>query len=144
MAEEILPLARAIAAAIHAPLEFIQVVADSDELTAEENYLRQLARQHGAQVRFVFSDDIAGAIIAELEKEPGSVAALTSHGRTAFLETVMGSVASSVIRGCHRPVLVFRPSGKDHRTQEQIKSVAVAVDGGTFATATDLICSWVR
>jgi nucleotide-binding universal stress UspA family protein len=133
MAEEILPMARAIAAAMHAELAFIRVVGDADELAAEENYLRQLAREYGAELRFVFSDDIPGAIMAELAKEPRSVAALTSHGRTAFLEALMGSVASTVIRASHRPVLVFRPSGKNQRSQEQIKSVAVALDGGAFA-----------
>ena len=90
-------------------------------------------RAGGPEVRFVFSDDVPGAIIAELEKEPGSIAALTSHGRTALLEAIMGSVASSVIRGCRRPALVFKPNGTTRQAGTRIRTVAVALDGGNFA-----------
>jgi len=132
-AERILPVARTISTAMQGHMTVLRVVADIDELAAEEGSLRELARRYGAEVRFVFSDDVPGAIIAEIEKHPSSIPAMTSHGRSSLFQALMGSVALSVVRSCGRPVLVYRPLRNDPGAPAAIKTIAIALDGGRSA-----------
>ena len=61
LAQQILPLAHGITAAASATLTLLRVVADADELAAEESDLRQCARRYRAEVRFLLSADPAAA-----------------------------------------------------------------------------------
>ena len=56
----------------------------SKELSAEESYMRERAGVFSAPIRFLIAPDPAIAIIEELEKNPRAMAALTTHGRTAW------------------------------------------------------------
>ena len=51
----------------------------------------------------------ADAITAYVNDEAGTVAALATHGRSGLVGTLTGSVARSVARKAHGPVLVRRP-----------------------------------
>jgi len=133
LAEKILPLARGIATPMKAKLAVLRVVLDADELAAEEKYLRERAHAYGAQMRFLISNDPPSAIIAELERHPGAIPAMTTHGRTAWAEAILGSVALNVIREAGRPVLLFRPRREDLPTPEKISTLVVPLDGGEFA-----------
>ena len=108
LAEKILPLARGLTAPKGGRLTLLRIVQHTDQLAAEEEYLRDCARQYSAELRFRVSSDSAGAIIAELERDPHAIAALTTHGRTAWVEAILGSVVLRVIREAKRPVIVFR------------------------------------
>jgi hypothetical protein len=77
----------------------VRVVGDSNELSVEENYMRERARLFRAPIRFVVSSDPATSILGELEKNPRAIAAMTTHGRSAWGEALLGSVALKVIRG---------------------------------------------
>lgn len=132
LAEKILPLARAISAA-KSRLTLLRVVADPAELAAEEAYLRDLARRYGAEQRFVIAAKPAGAIAAELERHPHAIAALTTHGRSAWTEALLGGVALRVVGESKRPVLLFRPLENDREVPKEIKTVAVALDGGEWS-----------
>ena len=109
LAEKILPLARAIASGKGAKVILLRVVGDSKELSAEESYMRQRAGLFRVPFRFIIARDPATAIVEELEKNPRAIAALTTHGRTAWGEALLGRVALQVIRGARRPVLLYRP-----------------------------------
>jgi len=132
LAEKILPLERGIAAAKGGKLTLLRVVADVDDLSSEENYLRDCARQYCAQLSFLVSSDPANAIAAELASNPNAIAALTTHGRTAWAEAILGSVAHLVLREAKRPVLLFRPLEKDD-APKQITTVVVALDGNELS-----------
>jgi nucleotide-binding universal stress UspA family protein len=132
LAEKILPLARGVTIAAGGRLTLLRVVEDAAELAAEEEYQRDCARQYGADLRFRISSDPADAIVAELERVPGAVAALTTHGRSAWLEALLGSVAFRVIRAAKRPVIIFRSLG-GHDAPRRIDNVTVALDGSRFA-----------
>jgi len=116
-----------------AKLAVLRVVLDADELAAEESYMRERACAFGAQMRFLVSNDPASAIIAELERRPGAIPAMTTHGRTAWAEALLGSVALNVIRGAGRPVLLYRPRPEGLPTPAKISTLVVALDGGKFA-----------
>ena len=63
LAEKIIPLARGLTqAAAAGKLIFLRIVQDSAEISTEEEYLSDCARQHGAQLRFAVSLDPARAI----------------------------------------------------------------------------------
>src|SRR4029078_5534571 len=85
LAEKILPLARGVTIAAGGRLTLLRVVKDGGRPAPEEEYQRDCARQYGADLRFRISSDAADAIVAELERIPGAVAALTTHGTRASL-----------------------------------------------------------
>jgi len=132
-AEKILPLARGIARAARAQLTFLRVVEDTDELAAEENYMREEAGRFGAQVRFVVSPDAAGAIQEELQGHPGAIAVMTTHGRTAWTEAILGSIALKLVRTSRRPVILCRPLRHDRDLPKKISTILVALDGSEFS-----------
>ena len=133
LAEKVLPLARGITVPGKGRLALLRVVQDADELAAEEEYLRDCARRYSAELRFRVSSDAAEAILAELKRDPRAIAALTTHGRTAWLEAILGSVALRVIRDAKRPVIVFRPLGNDREAPKKIRTIALALDGSRFS-----------
>jgi len=133
LAEQILPLARGITGAKGGKLVLLRVVQEPAELSAEEEYWRDCARQYGAELRYIVSADPAQAIAAELQRSPRAVAALTTHGRTAWAEAILGSVALGVIRESKRPVLVYRPRGNGSDAPKKISTMAVALDGSAFS-----------
>lgn len=133
LAEKILPLARGMARQGKRRLIFLRIVEDNDELAAEEEYLRNLTREYGAELRFRVSPDPAGAIIAELDRQPRAIAALTTHGRTAWGEAILGSVALGVLRGAKRPVIIFRSYNNPREAPKRISTIALALDGTHFA-----------
>lgn len=133
LAEKILPLARVITASKGGRLTVLRVVKETSELAAEENYLRDCARQYRAELRFLVSSDPAQAIGAELARNPRAIAALTTHGRTVWAEAILGNVTLRVIRESKGPVIVFRPREDGSNVPEKITTVAVALDGGDFS-----------
>jgi len=135
MAETIAPIAQGIATVRAATLTVFRALRNPGEVATEEDYLRAAARRFGAQIRVAVSDDPAQAIIQELEKNPGAMAALTTHGRTALGEAILGSVAHRVLRGAERPIMLYRPLGRADEAPERITTLAVALDGSEFAEA---------
>ncbi len=133
LAQEILPLAHGIATAASASLTLIRVVADTDELAAEECELRQCAQRYRADVKFLLSADPAAAIIGELEAKPNAIAAMTTHGRTAWTEAILGSVALRVIQGSIRPVILYRAVSGNGGAPKRIATLVLALDGSEFS-----------
>jgi hypothetical protein len=109
-------------------LIFLRVIEDPAEIRAEEEYLNDCARHYGAQLRVAISTEPAHAIRAELVREPRAIAALTTHGRGAWAEAVMGSVVLEAMR----PVLLFRPQER-REAPKKIITVAAALDGSPFS-----------
>jgi len=133
LAQEILPLAQGITATTSTTLTLIRVVGDADELAAEESELRQCARRYRAEVRFLLSADPAAAIVGELEDKPNAIAAMTTHGRTAWTEAILGSVTLRVIQGSSRPVILYRAVSGDAEAPKRISTLVLALDGSEFA-----------
>jgi nucleotide-binding universal stress UspA family protein len=132
LGEKIIPLGRGLTRATAGKLIFLRVVQDPAEISTEEDYLKQCARHYGAELRFVVSPDPAEAIITELNREPRATAALTTHGRTAWAEAIMGSVALRILRKATGPVLLFRPQNQNE-APKKITTVAAALDGSAFS-----------
>jgi nucleotide-binding universal stress UspA family protein len=133
LAETVLPLARGLTVPRSGTLTLLRVVADAAELAAEEDYLRDCARQYGGQLRFIVDADPGHAIGAELARLPQAIAALTTHGRSAWGEAIVGSVALQVIRAARRPVILYCPLGRDNHAPKNISKIVLALDGSEFA-----------
>jgi nucleotide-binding universal stress UspA family protein len=132
-AEAILPIAKAMTDAAGGEIDILRVVEDAAEIGSEGPHLQERARQYSARLRFAVSLDTVSAIRNELVNDPSSTAALTTHGRGAALETVMGSVAFNVLREARRPALLFRPKQRVWNPGKRIKLVAAALDGTRFS-----------
>lgn len=133
LAEKILPLARGIAVAKGAKLTLLRVAEDTGDLSAQESYMRDRARLFGAEARFLISPDPASAVIGELETKRRAIAAMTTHGRTAWAEALLGSVALKVIQGARRPVLLFHPRPGISDPPAKITMLVIALDGSEFS-----------
>jgi len=133
LAEKILPLAQGVAKATGATMALLRVVGDNSEMAAEESYMRNQASLCGAQIRFLLSRDPPAAIVEELAKNPGAVPVMTTHGRTAWAEALLGSVALKVIRGAKRPVLLHRPLPSHAEAPAKIVQLVAALDGSKFS-----------
>jgi nucleotide-binding universal stress UspA family protein len=132
-AEKILPLAQGIATGRGSSFVLLRVVANDAELSAEESYMRERSGVFHAPIRFLISSDPAAAIVEELKKHPRATAALTTHGRTAWGEALLGSVALKVIRGAKRPVLLYRPRPDGSDPPAKIATLIVALDRSEFS-----------
>jgi nucleotide-binding universal stress UspA family protein len=133
LAERIIPLARCLSQAAAGKLVFLRVIQNPAEIAEAEAYLRECARLHGAQLRLAVSLDPAREIQNELMSEPRALAALATHGRTAWAEAIMCSVALAVVREAMRPVLLWRPQERDWNVADKITTVAAALDGSAFS-----------
>lgn len=129
LAEDAIPLARSLS---RGQVTFLRVVNEATELGDEIEHLRECARQHGAQLRIVVAPEPAAAIAAELARRSSSIAVLATHGRSAWGEAIMGSVALRVLRQALRPVVFYRP--RPERWQHgRIEAVAALLDGSSFS-----------
>ncbi len=133
LAETVLPLACGLTAAQGGTLTLLRVVAEPAELASEEDHVRDCARQYSAKLRILVGGDPAAAIAAELQRRPQAIAALTTHGRSAWGEAIIGSVAQRVIRLARRPVIVHCPLGPQRDAPKKISQIVVALDGSEFA-----------
>jgi nucleotide-binding universal stress UspA family protein len=95
--------------------------------------LRDCARRHGAQSKFLIGADPGEAIVTELKNSPGALVAMTTHGRSAWTEAIIGSVALSVIQQSRRPVVIYCSQADDQKAPSTIQTIAVALDGGEFS-----------
>jgi nucleotide-binding universal stress UspA family protein len=126
-------LAQGIASAKGFTVILLRVVGDSEELSAEESYMRDRVGVFRAPMRFLISPDPAAAIIGKLENNPQATAALTTHGRTAWGEALLGSMALKVIRGARRPVLLYRARSDSPSAPAKITNLVMALDGSEFS-----------
>lgn len=131
--EEVLPYALGIARAGGARLSLLRVVGREDERADARRDLDALAAELGAQASVVVgAGDTADVILGEAGREPGTLVAMTSHGRSGLMEAIMGSVAMRIVRASRDPVLLYRPSGASatgRRDPVSIKGVLLPLDG---------------
>lgn len=130
--EEVLPHAQGLARVHGTTLTLMRVVERDSEKSEAEAYVKPLADRLSAQsISAVARGDVADAIIAEARRVPGTLVAMTSHGRSGLMEAILGSVALRVVRSGGAPVLLYRPSGADERAgaQHKVSRIVLPLDG---------------
>lgn len=83
---------------------------------AAERFLREVRSRipeamGSVDVRVVEEGNAAAGIVKESRREDIDLVAMATHGRGGLRRLMLGSVAESVVRGAHIPVLLYRPVG---------------------------------
>lgn len=111
VAESILPYVLGICGATQSHLTLVRVIDDEGQRAQAGDYVDALAAKLGVEGRCVSADgDVAAALHKEVARVPGTLLAMTTHGRSGLLGAVLGSVAMKVLRaGGQAPMLMYRP-----------------------------------
>lgn len=137
-AEEIVPYALGFARSMGARLTLLHVAKHDSDVAAAEEYMQPLARRLGAEGKVVVAHtDTGKVILEELSQHPRTLVTMTTHGHTALLEAILGSVALSVVHDAGQPVLIYRPRGtlRSGAVDKEMKiaSVMAPLDGSKFS-----------
>lgn len=133
---QILPLAGTLARSTGAQVALFQAVEKSERLAEVEQELRALAASHGAQAICAEAHgDVADAILQEAERVPGTLVAITSHGRSGVMRAVLGSTALNVLRAGGEPIVVYRPQepAGGSAAGAAIERIVVPLDGSPLS-----------
>ena len=133
IAESILPYALGICRATQSQLALVRVVDDDGQRAQAGAYVDALAARLQAEGQCVSADgDVAAALLKEVARVPGTLLAMTTHGRSGLLGAVLGSVAMKVLRaGGQAPMLMYRPHERftgDLTQPVEISRVLVPMD----------------
>jgi nucleotide-binding universal stress UspA family protein len=132
--EEVLPIAAGIAQASGATLQVMRVILAADQGAEARDYLKRAADKYGAvALPPAESTGVAGSIIAEAERAPRALVAMTTHGLAGLRESILGSVALRVAQVLGRPLVLYRPRGGARREQFAVRNVVLALDGSDRA-----------
>ncbi len=125
LAESILPYALGICQATQSQLPLVRVVDNDGQRAQASAYVDALAVKLQAESRCVSADcDIAATLLKEAARVPGTLLAMTTHGRSGVLGVMLGSVAMDVLRGRHGPILLYRPA--DIAAADPTKAIRIA------------------
>ena len=155
VAEQTLRYVRWLGRRLDAPIELLQVVesipselADvADKASLEkvqgdlrkqsEDYLENVAgpiREDGLQVSCtVLTGKPANSVISHAGKVPGTLVAISTHGRTGMDRWLLGSVTDKVVQASSSPLLIVRPLADGGMDDSSFKSILVPLDGSQVA-----------
>jgi len=108
--------------------------AQAQARTQGKAYLDDMAKQltaEGFKVSTSLVDgESADHIVAEAEKDPDTIIAISTHGRSGIGRWLLGSVTDKVIRHSNNPVLVVRArEGEVTSAAPKLKQVVLPLDG---------------
>ena len=156
LAEQVLPYARLLARGFKAPVELLRIIEPmspelvdprhgldlervvTDMRVIGQEYLGKIAtslRDHGLAVSCeVCEGEPAPQIVAEAQREPGALIAMTTHGRSGIARWVLGSVADKVLRATPTPLLLVCSQENGAAAQDRsLTTVIVPLDGSPEA-----------
>ncbi|MFQ6026713.1 MAG: universal stress protein [Dehalococcoidia bacterium] len=103
-----------------------------------QDYLEQVAgplREMGLKVDCdVHEGEPASLILSAAARNPDTLLAMSTHGRTGITRWTMGSVTDKVLHAATVPLLVIRsPEHPADRAEADLKAVIVPLDGSSLA-----------
>lgn len=130
-AEQMIAYATALSRKTGARLALLRIVSDAADQDQARRQLGERAASVDAEALCVVAKgEIAPAIRAEADRVPGTLVAMSSHGRSGAAEAIFGSVALDLVRSAQTPVLVFRPYGESSGAPiGKIGRVVLPLDG---------------
>jgi nucleotide-binding universal stress UspA family protein len=128
--ETAVPVAFSIAARIGADVVLFSVVSPGLEATDKAD-LTALAEHYGGGAdTLVLSGGDVGQMLLDEARREGTLTCMSSAGRGAAGEALLGSVSAELVRHSPRPVVLVGP----HSGHELIgRRLAIAVDGTAYA-----------
>jgi nucleotide-binding universal stress UspA family protein len=127
----------AVRAAAGGPLTLVTTMW-GDDAEAPREYLEGQARELAdleVTTTVVRERAAADAILLVADAHAGSIVCMATHGRSGLGEAMLGSVAESVVRGAHGPVLLVGPHVEDDGARLESARLVVAVDHPPTAAA---------
>ena len=133
LSESILPSLQPLLAARKAELTLLRVISRVEDVEREKSYLSRLERdlrKEGVRVGARLEFGRPADEILHLAK-PGrfDFLAMTTHGHSAILRVIMGSVAARVLRQVEIPLLLHTPKARI----TDWKRIVVSLDGTAMA-----------
>ena len=156
LAEQVLPYVRQVATALKSPVELLRVMEPMpaglanprrgvyvDKTTGtmrhhDQDYLDELAsplKEAGVDASCgIREGDAAVQIVKEAERKPGTLIAMSTHGRSGIARWVFGSVTDRVLHTTTSPLLVVRSHEEENAFPDTaLKTVIVPLDGSDMA-----------
>jgi nucleotide-binding universal stress UspA family protein len=133
--EQILPHVRWISSKTGVAVALLRVVDKDSERAPAQSALEALgADVPAASICVASGGDVARAILDEAARVPGTLVAMTSHGRSGVMQAILGSTASKVLRTGREPIFVFRPRHADASSgAAPIERIVVPLDGSALS-----------
>jgi nucleotide-binding universal stress UspA family protein len=93
------------------------------------------AAKGGAKVSCVVVEGAAAeAIVESAESQPGTLIAMSTHGRSGATRWVMGSVTDKVLHATSSPLLIIRPRDRAVTVREpRVDNIVAPLDGSSIA-----------
>ena len=134
--ERSLPVASDLAEALGADLKLLSVVESPLDWTARAAYLADVHQRYRGDVALLLERDVRNALAHRL---PGELLCLATHGRSAVMRSLLGSVAFAEI-AAGRPALLVGASGAG---RDPDGPVVVPVGGGVdYDESLDVAAAW--
>jgi nucleotide-binding universal stress UspA family protein len=157
LAEGVLPYARTLARQLKLPVTLLQVIdpevvssyttvrnkGQHDTITAamkvsSDEYLRQTASLFAAPLKaepLIEVGSPADTIVRVAARDPRTLVAMATHGRSGFQRWTMGSVADKVLHAASNHLLLIRPREETEKTNsdEPLTKIVVPLDGSELA-----------
>ncbi|MFQ5917795.1 MAG: universal stress protein, partial [Candidatus Binatia bacterium] len=71
----------------------------------------------------------ASFIVSEAEREPATLIAMSTHGRSGITRWMLGSVSDKVLQAVTTPLLIIRPRQQSLDPEVRLNSIIVPLDG---------------
>lgn len=155
LAEQMLPYARIIGKRLQAQVELLQVFDPVSPSLADPShglYLDQIAtsfrnqtqdylegvalslRSDGLKVSsIVHEGNPASHIVSEAEREPATLIAMSTHGRSGISRWMLGSITDKVLYATTTPLLIIRPQQQNLPSETKLNTIVVPLDGSGLA-----------
>ena len=133
--EQILPYVGWIGRKTGVAVALLRVIDKEDEKPQAQRALEALgAAVPAAAICTVSSGDVTRTILDEAARVPGTLVAITSHGRSGVMRAILGSTALKVLRTGREPIFVFRPRHADATPGPvAIERIVVPLDGSKLS-----------
>ena len=96
--------------------------------------LREEGLRASATVFREYRETAASEIMSEAKKEPATLIAMSTHGRSGAVRRALGSVTGKVLHATSNPLLIFRPRGQEIPLAEaKISKVIIPPDGSILS-----------
>src|SRR3970282_1262431 len=137
-AEAVIPYVELIASRTGAAVHLLTVVHDRDG-EAKAGEARAYLGERATGLRplpcstSVKSGEEAQVILAEADVGDADLIAMSTHGRSRLMRWVLGSVATKVLHGASRPLLLVRARDQADRPPAVIDRILVPLDGAQLS-----------
>lgn len=157
LAEQVLPYVRSLARGLEAKIALLRVMdplpagltdpahgLTRDRVIASmrshaQDYVDKVATSLKKDPRLAISSavtegDPGERIVSEADRDPDTLIAMTTHGRSGLVRWLLGSVADKVLHAAKRPLLLVRSRDPKQFTPEaHVGSIIVPLDGSPTA-----------